>query len=712
MINQTKFSIGEITSKVFSALTSGLYNQPITAVIRELRANAYDSHVAAGVNRPAVITLPTNDNPIFSIRDFGTGLSLEQMIGKVEVFVNEEGEEREIRTNGIYTTFFESSKEGDIDSTGEKGLGSKSPFTYTDQFYVSSIKDGIKNICVGYICEETKCPEMILLKSYETSEDNGLIVSFKVDKDDIMKFHEGVREIEFCSQHYHSELINKIDDFNYGHCEILREDNYRDMKVVVFKSLSDRMKEGIYIRQGLNIYYHDKKDPTGVSILFEVGNKTLDTPSSREQFINNNKLEKVKDDIVSYMTEQHIVESNEIIESIDFNDVRSAYKDRLFNQVVSEHKNISILHSGSLIIDIKNLVESCDYIPYSKMTFESYSYSFHSYRKNNMKTELVNDFNYTHLEDKEGLTHKDKKIPVLVYDDCTDLTQTMKNRRFNSFFRSEDTKFDIEYRRAYVSLFIGEYRDYANLAKKFGFEELKFSEMTKVSPTVKSKPTGNKRDEILTMVPNYGNQWKESDIVNDLTGYCAIPIVRNVSNEIKVSELVNICDILGYDIDFIGVKRSDMEKAKRLGAVPYGNFIDDITQLAIEYAEEKELPNLPVSFDKSFIRLLDYSPIRVAWSKSQYDIGNFPNEWKELRQKIKDYEKFIYDETYKSRVSTPVINFLSTHKLKSFVTDIPDENAEIIEEINQFINDNINYRIINYSHSEEELAIICKLLSK
>ena len=91
-------NVGEIgefrirnSAKAFNILSSGLYANKVKAIIRELSCNAIDSHTAAGTKQPFEVHLPTTLEPWFSIRDFGTGLSHDQV-------------------TKIYTTYFESTK--------------------------------------------------------------------------------------------------------------------------------------------------------------------------------------------------------------------------------------------------------------------------------------------------------------------------------------------------------------------------------------------------------------------------------------------------------------------------------------------------------------------------------------------------------------------------------------------------------------------------
>ena len=71
----SQFSIGDIAF-IVDMLADKTYTYKERAVIRELACNAHDSHVAAGTTDvPFKVHLPTQLEPWFALRDFGTGLS-------------------------------------------------------------------------------------------------------------------------------------------------------------------------------------------------------------------------------------------------------------------------------------------------------------------------------------------------------------------------------------------------------------------------------------------------------------------------------------------------------------------------------------------------------------------------------------------------------------------------------------------------------------
>lgn len=177
-------NVGEIgefrirnSAKAFSILSSGLYANKVRAIIRELSCNAVDSHVAAGKqNTPFDVHLPNPLEPHFSIRDYGTGLSHEQV-------------------TQIYTTYFESTKTNSNEFIGALGLGSKSPFSYTDNFTVTAIQNNKKGIYTAFINEQG-VPSIALMMEEETTEPNGVEVKFSVnDRFDFDKFCQEARSV-------------------------------------------------------------------------------------------------------------------------------------------------------------------------------------------------------------------------------------------------------------------------------------------------------------------------------------------------------------------------------------------------------------------------------------------------------------------------------------------------------------------------------------
>ncbi len=149
------------TSKAFKILSDKLYSDKVKAIVRELSTNAADAMVMAGKgDQPFSVHLPNNLEPFFSVRDDGIGMSDDVV-------------------HNLYTTYFDSDKTDSDELTGCLGLGSKSPFSYTEQFTVESRHNGKKGVYNCFI-NESGVPSVAKLGESDTTECNGVEVKFAV----------------------------------------------------------------------------------------------------------------------------------------------------------------------------------------------------------------------------------------------------------------------------------------------------------------------------------------------------------------------------------------------------------------------------------------------------------------------------------------------------------------------------------------------------
>lgn len=160
-LTTSQFQIAQ-TRHTFQLLSSGLYSDKYLAVVRELSCNAWDSHQMNGNPKEAFevhLPMPYGD-PTFRVRDYGTGLSHEDVVG-------------------LYSTYMASSKQGSNKQTGCFGLGSKSPFAVTDTFTVTSWFGGEKIVFVATI-DANGLPNLTHLVTTPSEERTGLEVSFRI----------------------------------------------------------------------------------------------------------------------------------------------------------------------------------------------------------------------------------------------------------------------------------------------------------------------------------------------------------------------------------------------------------------------------------------------------------------------------------------------------------------------------------------------------
>jgi hypothetical protein len=208
--SESGFTIAQ-TSKMFKILSDSLYSDKVMAVIRELSTNAYDSHISAGNKNPFKVVLPNSANPNFIVRDYGTGLSQTDM-------------------ENLYTTYGASNKNDSNDFVGCLGLGSKSPFAYSKSFTTSSYFDGKKYTYVAAI-DDSGVPTLNLFSVSDTSEPNGLEISFAVKQHDFSEFTQKAIRIF----HYFKMkpiIEGGVGVYNYN-TNMLKDHSYSNKTVVI-----------------------------------------------------------------------------------------------------------------------------------------------------------------------------------------------------------------------------------------------------------------------------------------------------------------------------------------------------------------------------------------------------------------------------------------------------------------------------------------------
>jgi len=167
MGEKVNLSFDETATAHLLGVLTDLYSDPEMAIIREYSTNARDSHIAAGnADVPIEITTPSAFSPTFKVRDYGVGLS------KQDVFE-------------IYSKYGASTKRTTNDLSGVLGLGCKSALTYADQFIVTAVKDG-KRIAVS-ITRDSTSGSMTIIDEQDTNEPNGVEVSIPISQSDIFE---------------------------------------------------------------------------------------------------------------------------------------------------------------------------------------------------------------------------------------------------------------------------------------------------------------------------------------------------------------------------------------------------------------------------------------------------------------------------------------------------------------------------------------------
>jgi hypothetical protein len=196
---------------IFSLLENQ-YSRKEGAIVRELGTNARDAHVNAKVKRPIKIGFDYDDNgnQYFYVKDYGCGMNYD--------FIYD-----------TYMDYGESTKTGNDDEAGMFGIGSKSPYTLFEQYYIISNVDGIKYHYVFFKSDDM-IPDFEVLDKRETTDLNGTEVRMfitDIKKDEYFyksSFIEAFkRELMYFPEVLYSETGDDEDLMNY---KIYEFDNF------------------------------------------------------------------------------------------------------------------------------------------------------------------------------------------------------------------------------------------------------------------------------------------------------------------------------------------------------------------------------------------------------------------------------------------------------------------------------------------------------
>lgn len=175
--NGSKSKAFSITAspKVFKILSSDLYTNKIRAVVRELITNMIDAHALNGNPEKFIIQVPGRLDPRFVCRDFGPGMSDFDIQG-------------DDNSPGLYNSYFSSSKAESNDFIGGFGLGSKSPFSYTDTFSITSYHKGEIRGYVAYMDGDGPQIKPTFVKEMGPDNKTGIEIVVPVEEKDFRNF--------------------------------------------------------------------------------------------------------------------------------------------------------------------------------------------------------------------------------------------------------------------------------------------------------------------------------------------------------------------------------------------------------------------------------------------------------------------------------------------------------------------------------------------
>jgi hypothetical protein len=196
---QESCSIDQEDMRYIASLLRNNYSNPLLATIREIVANALDVTKKKKVS----IQLPTKIEPNFIVRDYGCGLSEEDMLG-------------------LYTKYGKSTKRESNESIGGFGIGRFAPLSYTDSFIVRSVYRGHKHSYIIRVDEHDDTIVSQIESKIDSESHDGIYVQVGIKKDDISEFFKIFKKtlwyrkdaIELLNESWGNKAMGKAEESN------------------------------------------------------------------------------------------------------------------------------------------------------------------------------------------------------------------------------------------------------------------------------------------------------------------------------------------------------------------------------------------------------------------------------------------------------------------------------------------------------------------
>lgn len=271
----TPAQIADSDMPMVMKLLTRAYTRPHEAVVRELVANALDSHRDAGVTDPVEVILPTIDNPSLTVTDCGLGLSSAEF-------------------SSTFGNVGASTKRQSLTSTGHIGIGSKSPYAIADQYQVTAVKNG-SMIKALFAKTDEGIPTSKILFEGATDAGNGVSITVPVDLRHVSTFQGAASDALFWRNRGEVEVTNLDQPLTHWNDEGRLHEDLRTENVEM--SISQTHTRPPRVRMG-GIGYdipHTVLDEAGIPhwimpLIFNLAPKAAIVAPSREALEDTDSL--------------------------------------------------------------------------------------------------------------------------------------------------------------------------------------------------------------------------------------------------------------------------------------------------------------------------------------------------------------------------------------------------------------------------------------
>ncbi len=621
---------------IMRILRDTLYSDKILAVLREYSSNAWDAHAMAGKKDiPIKVTLPTRLDPTLSIRDYGFGLSRQDVLR-------------------VYTRYGASTKRDSDDAVGMLGIGSKSGFAYADSFVIVSYYEGVKSMYVAVLDASDKGVINLMHEEPCGPDETGVMIQIAVEQKDISEF---VQKAKIFFTHFQPRPETNID-------------------IPALPTALNTLKNGVIYERNKDRYDYYAA-PKWVAIMGCVS-YVID----RNQF-NNNKL------IPAYIWNLNgavYVDIGQVNVSASREALK--YTDLTKDSITKKLLALSKEYVDTIVTDVDNkkmslwekrlALQPFHYLQYSlPAQFQKYA---ESYVRLTSIPKTVFTIDGTRDYDQTFSLNVDKHVRLVVHDEKK--RKSIKGYDLSSHDilckRVGDTPWTIV---------MAELQKFIDANQLTGIPVVKTSELTWVDYS--TKKVGNIKhrlkkfeyDAKLAFDAPYSNHWSPSDKIDD-----ASDVYVEMENFVPTCAGTNIHEMYEYDSYLCGLLGMSMPKiysykvteknpSKVRTGIPYKTWRSDLRKKALTNSKILE-----------FFENYSWNEIDSGAYNLYYD-RNIPESIAKLKHGIGNDHiicKFL-DKKYEACNNKPICDRKFTNNITQLCKNIGVENSQAKKEYENIV---------------------------
>jgi len=647
-LSQSKFTLKEENlAHIFGILRNNLYSNKILAVIREYSTNAIDANEKANSQKPIEITIPTAFSPIFSVRDFGEGLSEDDIYN-------------------VFSSYGESTKRNSNKFVGTLGIGSKSGFSYANSFTVTSYHGGMKKVYEAFI-DESEIGTIAKLIEEPSDEPTGVLITIAVNKNDIYTFkHE-------CEKFF---LWWDVKPIFHGDTLSFYSPNTLEFKselgIISFKSGYYNNSPELYVKMGNIVYPVTSLDKTNFVDLMPKNYHVLLTVNIGE---------------VSFSTSRESLEMNDHTVTTINN-----YLEKLCQQVVGKFQDkiddcASPWEALRCYLQLPSLIKKIN----SKKLI---------WRNKEIPTNLPNNFEYCV---KDSYNHKwyarsfpklDQIDIVLIVNDGGFPTSQLRTRlnKAHAEITARKTNKMIVFARGSIA-------DAQHLINNDNYQGLEMVKLSSVMPIKPKSKNGLHNDSDNVFLWNgqkifpYSNCWDSAQPKQDMICVQINKFVPKNYTFDKLKDIKSIASILfEEDLEIYGVKTSFINSPSQLKNKSYLSLDEYLIEKSLEILSDKSFVEAYIT-KKIYTRVLSSQIIFIMFLQNHTKYNSKCSRFSNLISYHDNSQCKNYDHKYKFLM-------FCAENFKDVRLELNKLEVQLESEINKYQSDidycKENYPILNH----------------